>query len=61
MWEVVKKNVVRPLAERLGTMLGVALLPYGVHASSAEMVTIGIIGVGLVACDLVADWLKRRT
>lgn len=60
MWETVKRNVVRPMAERLGTMAGMALVPFGVHAETAEMVTIGIISIGFVACDLVADWLKRR-
>lgn len=60
MLENLKKNVVRPLAEMLGTKLAIALVPFGVHADSAEALALGIIGVGLVACDLVYDWLRRH-
>lgn len=60
MLEVIKNNVIRPLAERLGTMAGVALAPFGVHATTAEMFTIGLISVGFIALDLSADWMRRN-
>lgn len=60
MWDVIKKNVVYPLGERLGTMVATSLIPFGVHAETAEMVTIGIISIGLIACDLIAARFRRK-
>ncbi|SEQ49314.1 hypothetical protein SAMN05428969_3270 [Devosia sp. YR412] len=60
MWDAIKKNVVRPMAERLGTIVATSLVPFGVHADSAGMLTIGIIGVGLVAVDLIAARFNRK-
>lgn len=61
MLNSLKKNLIWPLAGRLGSILGGALIPYGVHAESAETVAIGVIGVLLVAVDLVGSYVSRRT
>lgn len=60
MLETIKRNVLLPLTSRLGSMVAGFLVPYGVHSESAEMLAIGVIGVGLVSIDLVASWLNRR-
>lgn len=60
MLKTIKETVVGPLSTRLGTLLAGVLAPYGVHADFANMVAIGVIGTGLVACDLVLAQLRKR-
>ena len=60
MWDTLKKNVILPLGGRLGSLVAGALVPYGVHAQSADMLGIGIVGIGLVSCDLIASYINRR-
>lgn len=60
MWDAIKKNLVRPLGEQIGTKIAIAIAPFGVHAETSEMITIGVIGVLLVAVDLVAARYKRK-
>lgn len=62
MLDSIKRNVLLPMGSRLGTLLAGVLTPYGVHASSAEAVAVGVIGLGLVAVDLIAaHMLKNKT
>lgn len=60
MWDSVKKNVIQPLGTRIGSLIAGSLVPYGVHASSTEMLTMGIIGLGCVIADLVAARYARK-
>lgn len=60
MFDLIKQNVLIPVGQRLGTLVAGVLLPYGVHSESAEMVTVGLLGVGLVALDLIAARISRN-
>lgn len=60
MLDSVKKNVIWPMGQRLGTLLAGFLIPYGVHSGTAEMLTTGIIGVGLLAADLLMARFARK-
>lgn len=60
MLKNIKETVIAPLCTRLGTLLAGVLAPFGVHAEFAHMLAIGVIGAGLIACDLVLAQLRKR-
>lgn len=60
MFETIKRNVLLPLQTRLGTMVAMLLAPYGVHGTTAEMISVGIIGIGCIACDLLQARFRRK-
>ena len=60
MLNTIKQNVLIPLLGRLGTAAGTMLAGYGVHADTAQQMPIVVTAIGLVAYDLVFDWLQRR-
>lgn len=60
MWETVKKNLIQPMSTRVGTLVAGMLAPFGVHAETSQMITIGIIGVGCLAVDLIAARFARK-
>lgn len=55
-----KKLIVGPMSTRLGTLIAGILAPFGVQADYAHMLGIGVVGLGLIAVDLVAAEARRR-
>lgn len=60
MFEVIKQNVVYPLAGRLGTAAAAALIGMGASDQHANWVALGVAGGVGVAIDLLSSWLRRR-
>lgn len=60
MWDVVKINVVQPLLGKVGTAVATVLVGYGVNADYAHQVAAGVLALGLIANDLVVDWVVRK-
>lgn len=60
MFEVIKQNVVYPLAGRLGTAAAATLIGMGASDQHANWVALGVAGLIGVGCDLASSWLRRR-
>lgn len=60
MIELIKQNVIYPLAGRLGTAIAGGLVTYGVSDQHANWVALGVAGLLGVAVDLAGSWVRRR-
>lgn len=60
MWEPIKTNLLLPLAGRIGTAATTALVAAGINSEHANMLGIGVVGVLLIACDLVTSYFTRK-
>lgn len=61
MLDLLKSNVLAPLATRLGTLATGGLLGIGANATHADWVGTGIAGGFLIAMDLGLAWLRKRS
>lgn len=60
MLQVIRNNVLYPLAGRLGTATSTFLVSYGVATDHADWVRLGVMGLAGVAFDLGVSFLYRR-
>lgn len=60
MLELLKTNLVKPLAGRLGTAAAAWLLTLGVSGPLAQQIAVGVTAVALLTADLVLSWIGRR-
>lgn len=61
MFKTFKKNVLDPMAVRVGTGVSGLLVGYGLteaHADIVGMAAVAVLGVGI---DLMLSWLRRRS
>lgn len=61
MLEIFRKNVVSPLATRLGTAVSIGLTGYGVAEGEATVVGSAVVVLLGLGIDLMADWLRKRS
>lgn len=57
---VIKENVIYPLVGRIGTAVAASLIPYGIHATQAEQIGVGVAAAALVAFDLATSYVLRQ-
>lgn len=60
MLSLIKKNLVEPLAGRLGSLAAGSLVTIGIADPHANAIGYGVSAVILVAMDLVTRWLMQR-
>lgn len=60
MLNTIKENVVKPTLTRLGFLLTGWLVGMGVQSDYAHMVATGLIGSGLIMCDLLLAFYRKR-
>lgn len=60
MLDLFKKNVLGPVAGRLGTFVGGSLMTIGVTQHHADIIGLGVASAIFVGCDLVTSWLIRQ-
>lgn len=60
IWDVVKTNVLLPMVGRIGTASATVLVGYGINASHAEQVGVGVTAAGLIIFDLCLSWYGRK-
>lgn len=60
MLENIRKNILSPLATRIGTAVSIGLTGYGMADGDATVIGSAVaIGLGL-GIDLMSDWLRKR-
>lgn len=60
MFEAIKTHVVYPLFGRVGTGAATVLVGYGVNATHAQQIGLGLAAAGLVVFDLLVGYLNRK-
>ena len=60
MLEIIRRHVVVPLFERLGTITATAIAPLVASADLRIQIGAGVAAVGLVAYDLVVGYFNRK-
>lgn len=60
MFKTFKKNVLDPMAVRVGTGISGLLVGYGLTESHADIVGMACVAVLGVGIDLMLSWLARR-
>lgn len=60
MWQNLLQNVLAPVARRLGSLAGGAVLAFGAEAELVAQTETVVAGLVLVAIDLVASHINRQ-
>ena len=60
-WAAIKKLILVPLLQRLGTMLATVLLATGADGDLVSQVVTGVIAASLIIADLMQNYVTQKT
>lgn len=60
MLNTIKENVLKPLLTRCGSFIAGWLIAIGANVEHAHLVAGGVIGAGLILCDLAFAYARKK-
>jgi hypothetical protein len=60
MWKLIVEEAIEPMARRLGTMVGTALVGMGANSDQVSQVVTGVGALAGIAVDLYFDRRRRK-